>query len=209
MHQVNPNGVGTVFSDHNEMIDAIGSDSRHDSQFLFNTSDVLSILADESDAGLQAAFAGFQPLGTTFDFAQIVVPDGEEVSFRGQLGFSLEEVELPVQDFAGVVGTGVLFEADVLRPIVEIIPEPEPIPTPLPPPVVPTPLPDAQPEPEPGIIVISDPDDPGGELPIDPVSGAPAIPDEPGFVVFPIIDRVDWIRRGWISLPEGLVGHRT
>lgn len=199
MHQVHPSDVGTVFSDQNGVIDAFGGDSRQDSQFLFQSSDILSIRPGESDESLQAAFAGFESFGTDFAFAQIVVHDGAEVSFNGQLAYRDPDLDLPVQSFAGVVGTGVLFEADVFRPQAPVLPEPEPTPTP-------PPLPVPQPTPEPVIETETPPNlppepiievGPTEPLPPEPEPTEPGVPEEPGYVIYPV-DRPPLILRpGW------------
>lgn len=81
--QVNPLGVPTVFSDNNGVFPFIGADVRQDSQFLFDSGDVLSIGAVESAAGLSGAISGIASLGlpNPVDFVQVVTDQPRDVDY--------------------------------------------------------------------------------------------------------------------------------
>ena len=87
VNQANPLGTPTVFSDSNSIFPSFGFDPKQDTQFLFTSSQVLSIpqLTRESSSELRGVLAGIQRLGTTgpIDFAQIVTdqPDLVELDF--------------------------------------------------------------------------------------------------------------------------------
>jgi hypothetical protein len=105
LHQVNPNGVPTVSSDLNALFPAFGASAEHDSQFLIKTGEViwLPTHAEESNRHLQAAWSWLDPPGESVDFAQLVLPNFQEFSFRGvvtlQLSTGLTEVNVSGQIF--------------------------------------------------------------------------------------------------------------
>ncbi len=86
INQVNPLGVPTVFDDFNVFFDFVGAHPTQDSQFLFNSNDVLIGLANESSTELRAAFIypGTADFGHQVDLAQIVIP--ENFGFTYEVG---------------------------------------------------------------------------------------------------------------------------
>lgn len=90
MNQVNPFGLATIFTDNNVVFPAVGADVSQDSQFLFASSDVLTIGLEESATSLQGAFSGlvFLDRPNPKPFAQIVTNDpyGVEVSIETDHG---------------------------------------------------------------------------------------------------------------------------
>lgn len=87
-HQVNPFGIETVYQDQNAVFDFIPNEVGDDSQWLFQTSDILRIpsASHESDNRLAAAFTNLSSLPapfnpTSFDLAQLVVPSNRSFTF--------------------------------------------------------------------------------------------------------------------------------
>lgn len=186
MHQVNPGGASSVFNDTNVSMPLFGYNSTQDSQLLFSSGDGLSIAPSESANSLRGVLATFQPMGQNFAFAQIVVPDGGQVSFRGGVAYEADVLHLyPTQSIEGIVGEGLLFSKEVVPlPQPVVVPAPEPTPTPLPAPdptptPTPLPVPEPQPNPPPELIVEIDPTEP-----TDPTE--PDVRQEPTIGVFPI-----------------------
>jgi len=84
MNQVNPAGNATIFSDANSFFSFVNADISQDSQFLFASTDILSVGTGESDSSLTGALTNISAYSngsTSVDFAQIVVADGGSVSY--------------------------------------------------------------------------------------------------------------------------------
>lgn len=74
INQLNPFGLETIFNNNNGAVIGSGGQAEQDSQFLFGSSEVLSIGATESGAELSGAISGLAALGldNPAAFAQIV-----------------------------------------------------------------------------------------------------------------------------------------
>jgi hypothetical protein len=92
MNQVNPVGTPTIFTDANVFFPFVGADPRQDSQFLFHSSTLLQIGAQESSTRLKAAISGLSDNGlpNPAPFAQIVTnnPSNINVGLAFDLGGS-------------------------------------------------------------------------------------------------------------------------
>lgn len=107
MNQINPVGSSTVFQDNNAFFPLVGESVDEDSQFLFDSSDLLLApgVAAESGSLLTAAFA--LPDGSAElpfaqrDIAQIVVPTGSAVAWSGRVTFANTGGQ--GQDVSGVI----------------------------------------------------------------------------------------------------------
>jgi hypothetical protein len=93
MNQVNPcawgNCLDTIFNDNNGPIGQSGGHVSQDSQFLYKSSDVFLLSSEmkEGDnllAGVFTQIASHTGGAMSVDFAQIVVPNGSEISFDAQ-----------------------------------------------------------------------------------------------------------------------------
>lgn len=90
LNQVNPLSTTTIFNDSNGFFSFVGADVSQDSQFLFTSSEVLFIGAEESDTLLKAAISNLASLGlpNRAPFVQIVtdMPDCIDYEFAFDLG---------------------------------------------------------------------------------------------------------------------------
>jgi hypothetical protein len=90
MNQVNPfGGMSTIWQDSNQSFDNIPENVLQDSQFLYKSSEVFPLSSEmkEGDnllAGVFTNIASHTGGATSVDFAQIVVPNGSEISFDAQ-----------------------------------------------------------------------------------------------------------------------------
>lgn len=84
MNQVNPLGVSSVYNDANALFDFVGAVPEQDSQFSFNSSDVLALAPTESEGQLRAAISGLATLdlANPVDFAQVVTDSPTELTFE-------------------------------------------------------------------------------------------------------------------------------
>ncbi|WP_442484648.1 PEP-CTERM sorting domain-containing protein [Aeoliella sp. SH292] len=104
MNQVNPFGLASIFQDNNGTFVAVGANASQDSQFLFTSSQVLSLNTSESATKLAGALTNLAALNTAnaINFAQIVIPVGGSVAFTA--GFDAGTgVSIPV---TGNIGGG-------------------------------------------------------------------------------------------------------
>jgi hypothetical protein len=105
MNQVNPFGLASIFQDNNGTFVAVGANASQDSQFLFTSSQVLSLNTSESATKLAGALTNLSALNTAnaINFAQIVLPVGGSVAFTA--GFDAGTgVSIPVTgNIGGVV----------------------------------------------------------------------------------------------------------
>jgi hypothetical protein len=94
MNHVNPcswgNCLVTVFNNYNDPIGQSGGHVSQDSQFMFaEPTAIPAIGAEESATSLKAAVTGGEGsslgLGSSFDFAQIVIADGGAVAYNIQI----------------------------------------------------------------------------------------------------------------------------
>lgn len=107
MNQVNPFTLPTIFQDNNTAFGGVPETVDEDSQFLFDSSDLLLApgVAAESGSLLTAAFA--LPAGSAElpfaqrDIAQIVVPTGSAVAWSGRVTFANTGGQ--GQDVSGVI----------------------------------------------------------------------------------------------------------
>lgn len=100
-NQVNPGDVSTLYQDYNAFFDFVPEQVGDDSQFLFDTSDVLHLNSGsvESNSQLAAVFTNIETLPepfdpTSFDLAQLVVPTGNSFTFDLALDVDNEVVQL-------------------------------------------------------------------------------------------------------------------
>ena len=79
MNQVNPAGQRTVFQDNNAFFPFVGADVSQDSQFKFLSAAVTKPAGFDSEGPdrLRSVFAAPAPLGTSVQFAQLVIPNLE------------------------------------------------------------------------------------------------------------------------------------
>ena len=90
MNQVNPfGGMSTIWQDSNQSFDNIPENVLQDSQFLYKSSEVFPLPSEmkEGDnllAGVFTSIASHTGGAMSVDFAQIVVPNGSEISFDAQ-----------------------------------------------------------------------------------------------------------------------------
>ena len=104
MSQVNPLGSPTIFNDSNGFIPFIGGlDVSQDSQFLFSSTDVLAIGAEESNTLLKAAISGLASLNlpNPTPIAQVAMSFESSFDFVYRLDFDLGGPEPVV--FAGTL----------------------------------------------------------------------------------------------------------
>lgn len=83
LNQVEPLGLATPFTDYNGVFDFVNALPEQDTQFLFQSNEVLSLGVTESSTQLQGAITGlaFLDLTSPTDFAQVVTDRPTDVSF--------------------------------------------------------------------------------------------------------------------------------
>ncbi|TWT96896.1 hypothetical protein Pla108_26710 [Botrimarina colliarenosi] len=103
INQINPFTLGTVFTDNNAVIPAAGGLVAQDSQFLFASSQILSIGAQEGPGILKAAVSNLAPLNlpNPVAFAQVVTNAPLTTTVRVALdnGTGLDEIYTGTVDF--------------------------------------------------------------------------------------------------------------
>lgn len=117
MNNISPFGLPTVFSNNNPAINASGQNVLLDTQFLFNGTGLPFVtvpdgFANEGAGSLRSVFASPSSLGTSVDFARVVLPVGTAGEFRGVVvaGPSFDEfavsgvIEVPEPTTAGLLG---------------------------------------------------------------------------------------------------------
>ena len=89
MNQVNPAGQPTVYTDNNAFFPFFGRNVNEDSQFLFNTNQIVpsAPASQEGPDILQATFAFADPQGFSVPFVQLVLPDAAtgQLNYRGDV----------------------------------------------------------------------------------------------------------------------------
>ncbi len=87
MNQVNPAGQPSIFTNANGFFSFVGADVSQDSQFLFDSGDILQVGTAEGAELLKAAITNISSHtggAMSVDFAQIVIANGGSVDFAAQ-----------------------------------------------------------------------------------------------------------------------------
>jgi len=85
--QINPAGNPTIFTDNNDFFSFVGATVDQDSQFLFDSSDLLTVSSDESADELSGVFSFSGGRGSAFAapsvaLAQLVIPQNEGFDYE-------------------------------------------------------------------------------------------------------------------------------
>jgi hypothetical protein len=165
LHQINPYGQPTIYNN-----PGIGDyDPLRDTQFLFNSNDVLSLFPEESESYMHGAFSfiGDRQLtiGNSVPFVRIATDSAADVRLKGSF-----VVRRPNDEYVEYLVDSRLSDITVgAAPHLEVLPIPKP---PEPPPI-PNPVPSTNP---PVTTPISSPPNPAPPNPATPIP-VPAVPD--------------------------------
>lgn len=110
MNQVQIGGFATEFEDFFDLGTTVIPNADElramDSHFLYNSSTEVVVPAGfrkESNSLLRGLFAGTAPIGQTIEFAQIVVPNGSSVGYRGSFSHAQGGTIVDTPDVIGML----------------------------------------------------------------------------------------------------------